>query len=75
MCPVCIATAAMIAGSATGTGGLTAFVSRRIFRRRTAAGSSGGKKEKQYGDRNSRNNALENSAARGVDCGTQGISR
>jgi hypothetical protein len=26
MCPVCLATAAIIAGSATGTGGLTALV-------------------------------------------------
>ena len=26
MCPVCLATAAMIAGSATGTGGLAALV-------------------------------------------------
>ena len=32
MCPVCLATAAIIAGSATGTGGLTALVATR-FRR------------------------------------------
>jgi hypothetical protein len=32
MCPVCIATATMIAGSATGTGGLTAFIARKILR-------------------------------------------
>jgi hypothetical protein len=32
MCPVCLATAAIIAGSATGTGGLTALVAI-IFRR------------------------------------------
>jgi hypothetical protein len=32
MCPVCIATAAVIAGSATGTGGLTAFVATAIFK-------------------------------------------
>ena len=31
MCPVCLATAAIIAGSATGTGGLTALVARRAF--------------------------------------------
>ena len=30
MCPVCLATAAIIAGSATGTGGLTALVARTI---------------------------------------------
>ena len=33
MCPVCLATAAILAGSATGTGGLTALVARR-FRKR-----------------------------------------
>lgn len=30
MCPVCIATAAIIAGSATGTGGLTALAVGRL---------------------------------------------
>ena len=34
MCPVCIATAALIAGSATGTGGLTAFVATTILKRK-----------------------------------------
>jgi hypothetical protein len=33
MCPVCLATAAILAGSATGTGGLAALVARR-FRKR-----------------------------------------
>lgn len=33
MCPVCLATAALIAGSATGTGGLTAFAARTFLRR------------------------------------------
>jgi len=32
MCPICIATAAVIAGSAGGTGGLTAFFVRKILR-------------------------------------------
>jgi hypothetical protein len=35
MCPVCIATAAVIASSAGGTGGLTAFVAHKILRKRT----------------------------------------
>jgi hypothetical protein len=35
MCPVCLATAAILAGSATGTTGLAALVSRR-FRMRTS---------------------------------------
>jgi hypothetical protein len=30
MCPVCLTTAAIIAGSATGTGGLTALVARAL---------------------------------------------
>ena len=34
MCPFCLATAAVIAGSATGTGGLTAFVATTIFKRK-----------------------------------------
>ncbi len=32
MCPVCLATAAIIAGSATGTGGLTALVAFTLSR-------------------------------------------
>jgi hypothetical protein len=34
MCPVCISSAVMIAGGATGTGGLTAFVATRVFKRK-----------------------------------------
>jgi hypothetical protein len=34
MCPVCIATAAIIAGSATSTGGIGAFVATRILRKK-----------------------------------------
>jgi hypothetical protein len=33
MCPVCLATAAILAGSATGTGGLTALVARQLWKR------------------------------------------
>jgi hypothetical protein len=35
MCPVCIATAAVIVGSATGTGGITAFVTAKILRKKS----------------------------------------
>jgi hypothetical protein len=35
MCPACIATAALIAGTTTGTGGLTALVVRK-FRAKSA---------------------------------------
>ncbi len=34
MCPFCLTTAALIAGSATGTGGLTAIVAGTIFMRK-----------------------------------------
>lgn len=33
MCPFCLVTGAVIAGSATGTGGLTAFIAGRILKR------------------------------------------
>lgn len=33
MCPFCLATAAVIAGSATGTGGVTAFIAGTIMKR------------------------------------------
>jgi len=39
MCPVCIATAALIAGSATSTGGLAAVVMRK-FGVKSAEGSN-----------------------------------
>jgi hypothetical protein len=32
MCPVCLATAVILAGSATGTGGLTALVVRQFWK-------------------------------------------
>ena len=35
MCPVCLATAAVIAGSATGTGGITALIAGKILRKQT----------------------------------------
>lgn len=39
MCPVCLTTAAVIAGSATGSGGLAAFIAR-IFRRKNSGANS-----------------------------------
>ena len=50
MCPVCIAAA--IAGSATGTGGLTAFVAHTILRRHPQSEDSTAQKEKPDGHRN-----------------------
>ena len=34
MCPFCLATAAVIAGSASGTGGMTAIVATVIYKRK-----------------------------------------
>ena len=33
MCPFCLTTAAVLAGSATGTGGVTAFIAGAILKR------------------------------------------
>ena len=50
MCPVCLATAAIIAGSAAGTGGLTALVAHTI-RRKTPDNAipANPKKEESHG--------------------------
>jgi hypothetical protein len=50
MCPVCIATAAAIAGSATGTGGLTAFVARKFLRAYPQPQDSTAEKENHDGN-------------------------
>jgi hypothetical protein len=49
MCPVCLATAAVIAGSATGTGGLGAFIATKILRRKPRAPELTEAKEKSNG--------------------------
>jgi hypothetical protein len=51
MCPVCLATAAIIAGSATGTGGLTALVARvlRAKTRQTPISIATNAKEEPHG--------------------------
>ncbi len=36
MCPVCIATAALIAGSTTSTGGLAVFIAKTIRKKKAA---------------------------------------
>jgi hypothetical protein len=40
MCPVCVATAALIAGSATSTGGLAAIVIRKFGMKKNRAAES-----------------------------------
>lgn len=65
MCPVCLATAAVIAGSATGTGGVTALVAgvflkrnkRKLLPRNEA-------EEVHHDDSNSRGRDAEDGVAR-----------
>ena len=50
MCPVCLATAAAIYGSATGTGGLGAFLLQKLLRIQSAKGKES---KNGYRDNNS----------------------
>jgi hypothetical protein len=47
MCPVCIATAALIATSATSTGGLTAFVVQKFRPKKVVSSAPTQSKEKE----------------------------
>jgi len=53
MCPVCIATAAIIAGSATSTSGITAFVAQKILRKKKPTASNN--QEVNHGNHSSGN--------------------
>jgi hypothetical protein len=52
MCPVCIATAVVIAGSATGTTGISAFVAQKILGRKSPSNQ---KQEVNHGSHSSGN--------------------
>jgi hypothetical protein len=69
MCPVCLATAALIAGSATGTGGLTALVATTFWSRKPAHNFPiiTGQKEDPHGHNNDRGKTSQDGIARGVD--------
>ena len=66
MCPLCLATAALIAGSATGTGGITALVAGTFFRKRsqTRFPEQFNAKEVQSGNGSDGSNAEESGFAR-----------
>jgi hypothetical protein len=66
VCPVCLATAALIAGSATGTGGLTALVAGTILKKKSRIQFPNqiNTKEVQNGDDDDRNKAEESGLAR-----------
>ena len=70
MCPFCLATAAIIAGSATGTGGLTALVANKFRKKKAAAERSlpaNKTEEELYGHEPDRSAAPESGIARRVD--------
>jgi hypothetical protein len=52
MCPFCLATAAMIAGSIAGTGGLAAALTGVILTRRSPKSTQSDVKEVQHGNNN-----------------------
>jgi len=66
MCPFCLATAALIAGSATGTGGLTAIVAGTIFKkaRRGKFPEQSREAEVKDGNGSDRSEATESGLAR-----------
>ena len=67
MCPVCLATAAIIAGSATGTGGLTALVANKFRKRKETRDRPIETKEDRHGPEPYGSPAPESGAARKVD--------
>jgi len=66
MCPFCLASAALIAGSATGTGGLTAIVAGTLFKkmRRKKFSEQTREVEVKDGNRSDGSKATESSLAR-----------
>ena len=66
MCPFCLASLALIVGSATGTGGLTAIVAGTLFnkRRRKKFSEQTREVEVKDGDRSNRSKATEGGCAR-----------
>jgi hypothetical protein len=68
MCPVCLTTAALIAGSATGTGGLTALVARTFSRRkRNVPFPTTTTKENPHGHDPDRSSSPQDGLSRGMD--------
>ena len=65
MCPFCLATAAVIAGSATGTGGVTALVAGVFLKRnKRKLLPLNEAEEVHHDDGNSRDNETKDSIAR-----------
>jgi hypothetical protein len=49
MCPVCIATAALIAGSTTSTGGLAVLIAKKFSRKKKRVPTQDKAKENHHG--------------------------
>jgi hypothetical protein len=76
MCPFCLATAALVAGSAISAGGgLTAFVAHKFRKTKSPDFESYSAKETPHGNRNVGIEAAQNRLAGRVDSGPQGIPR
>jgi hypothetical protein len=69
MCPVCLATAAILAGSATGTGGLTALVVSTFRKRQPVEHfpANPNQKEDHDGDEPDRSTSSQDRLAPGMD--------
>lgn len=69
MCPFCLATAAIIAGSATGTGGLTAVVANKFRKRKSAKEFPAAieAKEERYGHEHDGSESSESGLSRTMD--------
>ncbi len=64
MCPVCLATAALIAGSATGSGGITALVAGTILKRKSRFPEQTNAEEVKGGDDNGSSQSEKSSFTR-----------
>jgi hypothetical protein len=69
MCPFCLATAAVVAASATGSGGLAALVTAKLLRKSTRKHftQDTDTKEVQHGHNDNGPNAVESGVAQRVD--------
>ncbi len=69
MCPFCLATAAIIAGSATGTGGVAAVIANKFRKRKSTKEISAEieTKEERYGYEHDGSAAPEGGLARSMD--------
>jgi hypothetical protein len=76
MCPFCLTTAALVAGSATGAGGgVTAFIARKFRKAKSPHHAFTTAKENHDGNRNAGFEEPQDRLAGRMDRGPQGIPR